>query len=275
MLAEIDSPIGHRITIFPAIWESGGASLLIVSDGGVHRITTARGHKRLVAHEGIIGVAVSPDETRIAYADGLEVTVVDTAGERVASTRTASPANPNRQETQPLAFSPDGGRIAYAAGRYLCIWELASNERTEIQDMADPVFWIAWLPGEERLVFTIGKTTRALRPSPEAPPYGIAPGYYAMYSIKADGHGLKFVFKDRDMDAHLAVPTLSPDGRNVALVMTVDDTTRVMIVTTDATKATSLTEDGTSSHASWIPVPIQAAGSAPQPCRTAVFYPRE
>ncbi len=268
-LAEIGGLLGHRMMIFPPVWESGGYSLLVVAQDGLHRITTEGEHKRLVAHNDILGMSVSPDEKRIAYTDGTKVSVVSWAGEHIARLGTQSPANAEKQAAQPVAFSPDGRRIAFAAGRYLHIWDLESKEAREIQDMAETIFWIEWLPGGDRLLFTTGKTPKNIRSSQTE-------GHYALYSVKADGHALKFVFKDREMDPHLAQPTLSPDGRYVALVSAVDGKPRVMIVATDAAKATLLAEVGTTSHVSWLPVSGDLHAGAPVSlCRTVVFYPLE
>lgn len=139
--------------------------------------------------------------------------------------------------------------------------------------MADPIFWIEWLLGGERLVFTTGKSVHNIRSSETAIPYAVVPGYYALYAIKTDGHGLKFLFKGREMDARLAQPTVSPDGGHVAVVATVDSAPRVMIVATNAAKATPLAEVGATSHASWLPRSTGLGGGEPSPglCRTVVF----
>jgi Tol biopolymer transport system component len=273
MLVEIEGAVGHRMIVFAPIWESNGRSLLVVAQDGIYRIATDGGHERLVAHSDILGASLSADENRIAYADGEGVFVVDAKGASITSTRTLSRSNPKRQAAHPVAFSPDGTRIAYAAGRYLFIWDWESKEGREIQDMADPIFWIEWLPGGQRLVFMTGSSVRNVRSSPAATPYAVAEGHCDLYSIKVDGHGLTFLFRDREIDVYLAQPTLSPDGRHVALVSVINGEPRVMIAATDAAKETPLVQ-GAASHASWIPPSSELRPDVPSPgvCRAVVFY---
>ncbi|MDH3216675.1 MAG: hypothetical protein OEN01_10320 [Candidatus Krumholzibacteria bacterium] len=276
-LAELDGPVGERTALFPPIWESGGNSLLVVDESGIHRIAMDRQHELLVVKDDIVAVSISAGGERIAYADGATIFVVNKNGEPVASVGTTSAVNPDQHDMQPIAFSPDGQRIAYAAGRYLHVLDLGSMTAIEVTDMRDGIFWVQWLAGE-RLVFTSGKTIRHIRTSPTATPYGMAYGAYELYSIGSDGHDLKRLFKDVEMDAHLAQPTLSNDGRYVALVSGSKESPRVMIVATDEARATPINASVTSNQVSWLPAPLQLPssleGAAPAGrCRAVVVYP--
>jgi Tol biopolymer transport system component len=283
-LAEIEGPMGQRMALFPPIWESDGNSLLVVDESGIHRIAVDRTHELLVAKDDILGVSISPDGSRIAYADGMRIHIVDAGGNAISAVKTTSPSNRKKQDVQPLAFSPDGSRIAYAAGRNLDILSLGGKESREvlksreILDMRDAIFWIQWLPGSDRLVFTTGKSVRRIRTSTTAAPYGTAQGYYELYTIGADGSGLKILYENREMDAHFAQPAISHDGRHVAIISGKEANRRVMVVATDGTGSAPLTAAGISAHPSWLP-PLDTPGSrgggpvVEGPCRSVAVYP--
>jgi Tol biopolymer transport system component len=289
-LAEIEGPMGQRMALFAPIWESDGNSLLVVDDGGIHRIAMNRRHEILLAKNGILSASVSPDGTMLAYADGTNVYVVDASGNVVASVKATSPFNKKKLDVQPVAFSPDGRRLAYAAGRYLYVLSLDAKGPDEVSqsaeapkprevfDMPDPIFWIQWLPAGDRLVFTTGKSIRHLRTSHTSASYGTAKGYYALYSVATEGRGLQLLYKDAELDAHLAQPDLSCDGGYVAIVSVREGKPRVVILATDRSGWTRIEEPGVCAHPSWLP-PVEAPraqGDGPVPpghFRTVVVYP--
>ena len=138
--------------------------------------------------------------------------------------------------------------------------------------MEDSIYWIQWLPGQERLVFTTGQSILDQRTSTSAAPFRVEQGSYKLFSVGTNGGGLRRLFEDDDVDAHRAQPTLSHDGSYVALVAGGETTLRVMILATEAPRTTALSPAKTSSHPSWLPPP-SPDNSAARLCPVVVVYP--
>lgn len=273
-VVEIEGPAGDRMAVFAPVWDADGQGLLLIDPGGINRIHLNRSHERIVHKEDIVALSVGPLGKQLAYADGERIIVADMEGREIASFTTATPAIPGRQAVQPIAFSPDGKRIAYAAGRSLFTLDLTSMKTRELCDVEDPIYWLQWLPGQERLVFTSGLSLTHLREGASTTPYRVDHGQCTLFSVGANGRGLRPLFKDGGMDVQLAQPTLSEDGAYVALVSGREDMPRVVIAATDAPGVVTLTSTETSSQPSWVYAPMPSiAGSASRPCPVIVVYP--
>lgn len=270
-LAEIEGPVGDRMALFPPIWDPDGASLLFIDDGGIQRIWMDRRHETVVVHEGILALSLSPGHDRIAYADGEEISLTTGDGREITRMRTRSASIPGRQEVQPLAFSPDGRRIAYGAGRYLFVLHLASMERHDVIDMEEPIYWVQWLPGQDRLIFITGQSELKMRVSMSSSPIGVVGGWYHLYTVRAEGGGLSERYGNDSVDAHLAQPALSPDGARIALVTGEDSALRVTILATGEPLMSNARDTGMSDFPSWLPPVPGAHGSCPAP--SFVVYP--
>lgn len=267
-LAEIDAPVGERTAIFPPIWD--GESLLVVDASGIHRIGMDRSHELITTTEGIVGVSISADAQRIAYSNGAELSIRDLTDGNIKKVRTTSASQWQKRDFQPIAFSPDGGRIAYGAGNRLFLLDVGSRTSDEIAITEDPIFWIQWLQAGSKLILVTGKTIRNIRLSTETKPYATARGRYALWTIEDSGGHLELLFEDWQTDAHLAQPSISPDGRHVALVAADDGTPTVVIVATDSGLLTRLTPSTRSDQATWFPMP---APRETHGCQAVVFYP--
>ncbi len=103
------------------------------------------------------------------------------------------------------SFSPDGTRLVYRVGasyerlhtqRGLRIVSLADGKIRQLTNGWDD--FPAWSPRGDRIAFT-----------------GFATGDYEIYTIRADGTGLRQLTHTHGDDAH---PVWSPDGRWIAFV---------------------------------------------------------
>jgi Tol biopolymer transport system component len=272
-LAEIEGPVGHRMALFPPVWDADGQSVLFVDQGGVYRIAMDRQHERVVSQDGIVALSIAPDWKRMAYANGERIFLANMDGTDIDSVTTSTAAISGKQEVQPIAFSPGGRRIAYAAGRFLFILDLATMKAREVFDTEDPIYWIQWLPGQERLLFTTGQSILNLRTSMSATPFRVEHGSYTLFSVGTNGRGLRRLFEVDEVDAHLAQPALSHDGSYVTLVSGDDATPSIVVLAMDTPRMSTLTPTGSSDHPTWLPVAPLSTGAAERPCPVFVVYP--
>jgi Tol biopolymer transport system component len=273
-VADIEGPAGYRMALFPPLWSPDGRSVMLVDQSGIYRIAMDRQHERIVDKEDIVALTIAPDGKRMAFADGERIVLATMDGAELSSFTTTTAALPERQEVEPIAFSPNGGKIAYGAGRFLFTLDLQSMKSRKVTEVEDPIYWVQWLPGQERLVFTTGLSIINLRTSMSATPYRIDHGSYTLFSVGTNGRGRRRLFEDGDMDVYLAEPTLSPDGAYVALVAGGEESAGVVVVATDAPRVVALTATEVSSHPSWIPrLGPAEPGPATAPCPVLVVYP--
>lgn len=150
------------------------------------------------------GASISPDGTRVVYADHLTRLELATVGDAPPSSLLSKPSG----FLGSPAFSPDGGRIAFIEGggdHSNALWVIdadGTNRRKLAGGDWAHAYYLVWSPDGERLAFSCG-----------------CPAGTGVYTIRADGTRLTLVSADEDMP----VPQWSPDGSQIAFVHEDDD----------------------------------------------------
>jgi len=144
----------------------------------------------------------SPDGESVAYAAADGVFVLDI---RSGEARSIFACGSDRHACT-LAWSPDGGSIAVARDEVLSVVDLAGDETTPIRSfrpnevVRDP----SWSPDGVRIAFTVQ------RPGPS--------GSRDLYTVKADGSGLRRIVEGTPSAIGVWAASWSPDGSRIAYV---------------------------------------------------------
>ena len=103
-----------------------------------------------------LGLAVSPDATRLAVGCGNEVLLYDING---AETKLVSRASVHPDAVQALAWSPDGKQLVSGAFRRLVIWntETLAPEKQLTDGLTDRIAAIRFLPDGKQFVVADGR----------------------------------------------------------------------------------------------------------------------
>lgn len=237
--------------IIPPLWEPEGGSLIVAHDEGIDRVTLA-GDQLVLDKEGKIrSLAMSPDGWVIAYSNDRNIYWLD----REDSTRTTVlepdfvPQMTNLY-VRGLAFSPDGSKLAFAFGRKLFVIDTVSWEVEETFEASWGIYWVAWLPGGERLVYLSGREWR--RPPFHSSWVYDVRGNYRLAAVDTSGGNWQELFAERSIDVRHAQPALSPDGRFVSVTAN-SYLPDVFLIATDGSGIARLTTDGPNGFAAWRP----------------------
>ena len=220
-----------------AVWSPDGRSIAYISDasGGSVEVIGPEGPPSVV-HAGSFphgtyysdGVAWAPDSTRLALAlvpGGVEI--VDLNGIVTASMSAGAPRH--------VAWSPSGDLVAFVDGVALMVGDAHTSETHVVTSMATSVRFPMWTPDEQTLLFH-GYTET---------------GNTDLFAVDLDGTNLRNVTASAALFED--VPSLSPGGVHVAVVVVSGPTQRIEVMELDGgERRTLLTMSGFGS-AAWSP----------------------
>jgi TolB protein len=131
-------------------------------------------------------------------------------------------------------FSPDGSRIAFVSDRdgNLEIYVMnadGSQPRRLTNDPGEDIHPF-WSPDGSRIIFNSTRTSKNTK----------EPEIYEIYSMNADGTGLRQITRDGVVNTYAV---WSPDGRKIAFRKIVGENSEVFVMNADGTEQVNLTRD--------------------------------
>jgi Tol biopolymer transport system component len=245
-------PEEKELTIITPDWSPGGEYLYITDNKGIHRVTFGGERVLLVQREGLRNVVWAPHGSQVAYTEGKNLFLNNAEGKQEinVTAQSSSFATLAENDVRKLAYSPDGLKLAVGARNRLIVFDLATNAAIMTHKSRDPIYWISWLPAGDRLVFLTGLPTHRDRAGDV--------GYYNLFQISAQGTDRAELYKDRYLDVRDACPSLSSDGRYLAMIAKpVRGYDQVFVVATDGSGSVQLTSKGRCASPSWRPRTVQ------------------
>jgi len=248
-----DSPI-RVLDFIPPIWEPRGGSMLVAHGKGLDRVTVDGVAKRLLDGDRTTAAAVSPNGSLIAVANQKGFYLIDRDGTPIADFELDPDITSKLyyRTIRSMAFSGDGTKLAFSQSGDIFVLDLSSGKPTRIHTASLDVYWLAWTPGDAAMVFLSGRARR------RSPTHGslnwssTAEGNYRLYSLSSAGEGSRLLFRENSIDVRDGRPSLSPDGRYVALVANPRRRT-VMVVAVDGHGVMPFPQEAAASHPVWRP----------------------
>jgi Tol biopolymer transport system component len=247
----------HRLIVddaIPPLWAPDGNSVYVAHNSGIERIDISGNRQDVVLDGKTRAVAVTRSGDRVIYSDGGNIFVLDTNTgiSRPVLETDFVPQFGNRY-IGALALSPGGNRLVFAMGHELFMLDIATREIHPIHEAANRVYWLAWVPDRDEILFLSGREFGGRA--------GFSPwmhevdGKYRLYSITSEGEEPFKLFSENRLDVRQAVPDLSPDGRFVSLTARGGAVKEVVLVAVDGSGVSLLTFGGPNAYAAWRPVP--------------------
>lgn len=253
-LSQFDDPPIRILDFIPPIWEPRGGSMLVAHGKGLDRVTVDGYAKRLLSGEMTTAAAVSPNGNVIAVANEKGFYLIDRDGSPVPGFELDPDITSKLyyRFIRSMAFSGDGTKLLFSQSGDIFVLDLSSGEPARIHTASLDVYWLAWTPGDAGIVFLSGRARR------RSPTHGslnwssTAEGNYRLYSLSVTGEGPRLLYRENSIDVRNGRPSLSPDGRYVAIVANPGRRT-VMVVAVDGHGVMPFPQEGPASHPVWRP----------------------
>ena len=146
------------------------------------------------------------------------------------------------------AFSPHSERVAFGVGKRLVMLDLRDRSSKTVLQASEPIYWVDWLPAGDRLVFLSGIYTAATSFSH---PSDFEPFPITLARVDTTGSNMNVLFEATGrLGARHRYPTLSPDGREVAII---DSDDRLTVITIEDGRRRVVFDDGPCRFPAWQP----------------------
>lgn len=238
--------------VLPPVWEPEGGAVLVPLNTGIERIALTGERKYLVEGDRVFAMSLAPAGEHVAYSNGSNIFFVSrTTGER--ETMIGSELVPQFGDRQiyAMAFSKTGDRLVFSVGHELFVLTLPAKEVEMIASASNGIYWLAWVPGAEQIVYLSGREDKR---SMFNPLMGNSDGKYKLVSISSQGEHPREIFSQNQFDVRDVFPDLSPDGRYIAFNGRAGYVKEVYVAATDGSGVGIVTANGPNRYPHWRPL---------------------
>jgi Tol biopolymer transport system component len=236
--------------VIPPLWAPDGRSVFVAHNSGIERLALSGERMDVVKGAKISAMILTKSGDRLIYSDRRNLYFLDRPSivPRRALDEGFVPRFGNKT-IGALALSPNEDRLAFAMGHELFVMDLSTRDVEEIFAAGNRIYWLAWVPNSERILFLSGREFGG--GFGMSARMGDVEGKYRLYSVSPNGNEPLKLFSENRMDVRRATPALSPDGLVVSLTARGGPVKEIVLVATDGSGARMLTGGGPNSYASW------------------------
>jgi Tol biopolymer transport system component len=251
-------------------WSNDNTNLFYIDSIGIHNINILKEDRLIFRTDYLVDFDLSNDNNKIVFSLGKEIFLYNLNDNTITnlSNKSSNLNNLIEKEITYISFSKNDQRIALAEGKRIIILDLKTYQAEEILKNSDNVQWINWLSESNKVVYLSGISARdysmirnTVNVNINSPDVMMgtetwkskSSGRLKLYTILISTLKNRKIFNKLE-NAESANPTLSPDGKYIALISNpLRSVKKVFIVSTDGSGWMQVTKKGMCSNPVWRP----------------------